>query len=982
MKATPWLLLYSATSLFTSTALAQSQLAVAPAIELMTIAEIGPHHRVWQRITVETDENGNTISRTNSAYTELETGMNVQQPDGSYVEASDEIEITTTGAIAQKTRHQVTFAGNCNTAVAIDLLAADGQRFQSHVLGLSYLDTATGQSVMIAEVKDSGGRLMPSKNEVVYFDAFTGLRGNISYQNSKAGLEQNIILTGRPPAPAAFNLNKQTVVLQVLSEFVAAPEPQKQQTTDSSGRLVDVVLNFGDLSIGRGRSFLIGEQSDQSIDVKKYWGHPGGRTILIEEVDYTAIEPLLNTLTASAAPILKNSPDGVLYAVSAKRLLPPVKVAKKSTPPMKLAVASWSGKGVLLDYSTASSSTNFTFQGDTTYYVSGTVNLSGTNTFFEGGTVIKYAPTNTAKLNITSPIIWQGGMYRPVVMTARDDDTVGDKITGSTGNPNTNYYANPALYIDGATAATNAILQNLRIAYAQNAMVFNGSSGHIVSHAQLVNCANGVTATNTDFSLRNALLYNVLTNFDGSSATGRCEHLTVDTANWMNNNSALTLTMTNSLLVGVTNTGSFTSNSVSTGTASTFQTVGAASHYLADNSPYRNAGTTNINATLLSGLRQKTTYPPIELTNNFTVDTTLSPQAQRDTDTPDLGYHYDPLDYVVSGRTTSSTLSLIGGVALGTYGASSSYGININNGNVVSEGSPTNLNWIVRYNTVQEQATTNWSASTVAPSIRSANSSGITPIQLQFTEFSMLAGQGDNFNVHGDENGSPPSIKDCQFRGGSFTIYEGWVALTNCLLERVVVSLTDNHHTDTWYLYNNLFKGGKLSITRQGTSGTICLTYDNLFDKTSLSGSPSAYDYNGFVTNMNRFTGAHDVVLTNSPAYQTSYLGKYYYPTNDGMLSLLIDAGSRYATNAGLYHFTTTTNQVKEAGTIVDIGFHYVATDTNGIPTDTNGDGVPDYLEDSNGNGAVDSGEIGWNIFGDLGLKVIISRPKNNSILP
>jgi len=66
----------------------------------------------------------------------------------------------------------------------------------------------------------------------------------------------------------------------------------------------------------------------------------------------------------------------------------------------------------------------------------------------------------------------------------------------------------------------------------------------------------------------------------------------------------------------------------------------------------------------------------------------------------------------------------------------------------------------------------------------------------------------------------------------------------------------------------------------------------------------------------------------------------------------------------------------------VDIGYHYVAVDTNGIPFDTNGDGIPDYLEDINGNGLVDSGEIGWNIFGDLGLRVLIIRPKSGSSLP
>jgi len=59
-----------------------------------------------------------------------------------------------------------------------------------------------------------------------------------------------------------------------------------------------------------------------------------------------------------------------------------------------------------------------------------------------------------------------------------------------------------------------------------------------------------------------------------------------------------------------------------------------------------------------------------------------------------------------------------------------------------------------------------------------------------------------------------------------------------------------------------------------------------------------------------------------------------------------------------------------------------VATDANGSPFDSNGDGILDYLEDINGNGLVDSGELGWNIVGDLGLNVIITRPRNGSTLP
>ena len=39
------------------------------------------------------------------------------------------------------------------------------------------------------------------------------------------------------------------------------------------------------------------------------------------------------------------------------------------------------------------------------------------------------------------------------------------------------------------------------------------------------------------------------------------------------------------------------------------------------------------------------------------------------------------------------------------------------------------------------------------------------------------------------------------------------------------------------------------------------------------------------------------------------------------------------------------------------LGYHYVALgNANGLPLDSNGDGIPDYLEDSNGNGKYDVG--------------------------
>jgi hypothetical protein len=85
--------------------------------------------------------------------------------------------------------------------------------------------------------------------------------------------------------------------------------------------------------------------------------------------------------------------------------------------------------------------------------------------------------------------------------------------------------------------------------------------------------------------------------------------------------------------------------------------------------------------------------------------------------------------------------------------------------------------------------------------------------------------------------------------------------------------------------------------------------------------------------------------LTNF-VYDTGPLGRFYQHSTN-----LIDAGYRTASFWGLYHFTTVTNQSKEADSTNDIGYHYVAVDGNGNPIDSDEDGLSDYFEDANGNG-------------------------------
>jgi hypothetical protein len=105
--------------------------------------------------------------------------------------------------------------------------------------------------------------------------------------------------------------------------------------------------------------------------------------------------------------------------------------------------------------------------------------------------------------------------------------------------------------------------------------------------------------------------------------------------------------------------------------------------------------------------------------------------------------------------------------------------------------------------------------------------------------------------------------------------------------------------------------------------------------------------------------------LVSDVQFQPGPLGGFYYPRegSPGSLASLVDAGGDRAEALGLAHYTCQAEQTKEGATPVDIGFHYVAADSQGQARDGDGDGIADYAEDINGNGAADPGEPDWTIY-------------------
>jgi archaellum component FlaF (FlaF/FlaG flagellin family) len=978
----------------------QTQVVVPAATPYAIIAQDG-NSRVWERTVYELDPTGQVVPRKHQ-YNELASGLN-HLVNGKWLESSEQIDILPNGtAIATNGQHQAYFPGDIYEG-QVELVTPDGQHLQSRPLALVYFDGTS--TVVIAELTNSVG--LVGNNQVIYpdaFNTFTGFKADLRYTYTKAGFSQDVILRTQPPTPESLGLNGDTARLQIMTEFYSSPQPIIASTAlpiQAGVSLDDESLGFGAMQMVPGRAFLMGQNAqDAGAMVSKHWVIVNGRQVLIEEVPVNAI---LEGLAALPMTAMNSNSSKNIHTASKHFQLPPQRLASKNiSKTLMLAKADLPAQGFILDYQTVSGTfTNYTFQGDSTYYISGSLSLFGTNTF-EGGAVIKYSTNGTIQLtpgSIGNPgINWKGTAYRPVVFTAIDDDSVGDTISGSTGNPTGRYYGNPMLNLVSLTPTITGI----RMSYAKTAIQIGAASANIYN-AQFINGQYGFNGGGGSFNLRNALFANFITNFTASGGvTINAQNVTFNGSSclWLTPafNSGNTLVLSNCIFANVTNiiigattaSGSYNGfyNSPNFGSVTVtntfypFQTVGAGKYYLTNGCAFTNKGSLSIDATLLASLKQKTTHPPLIYSNLVITVTNLSLQAFRDTNIAnvDLGYHYDPLDYLVGGSDIYSNLTVSAGTAIAWFSSVGSipssgqgYGFSVEKGgNFTFQGTATAPSWMVSYHTVQEGYLTPVGYfGCIMPS--TSGSGAIPQINATFTKWSVLPADGNNFRDN-YANGTA-AFANCEFYVGGQNPYDmSSTTYSNCLFFRTqnyyFGSLSSNPPYTTYE--NCTFYNGFLALNRySGQPSSVWIIQNTAFDGTGFSigdnyngnTNNTKFDYNAYNTNNNsglsylypytppptnrlESIGAHDV-FTGSYNWQDSWLGSFYQPIN----SLLIDKGNPRADLLGLYHFTTQTNQVKETNSIVDIGYHYVATDTFGNPLDSNGNGIPDYLEDTTGSG-------------------------------
>lgn len=419
-----------------------STAAIAP-----VVLERGPHHRVVQSLSSYINEFGERIQQTGQ-YTEIANGLHYFA-NGQWHETQELIEPSPQGAVALHGPYQVIFSQNLNTAGAIDMLMPDGKRLTGGVLAISATDAATGETIILGEVQDSIGEILPP-NQMIYRDAFSGLAADVRYTYAKGYFEADVIIRERPAMPDHFD--PATTRLDIITEFLRAPVPTKTHAVlKRKPELVDETLDFGQMRMILGKAFEIAPNARTKTPVAKRWREVDGRKILIESVEYELLRPSLEQLPAGE----------VRRQAKSTHQLPDPRTQSLASKPIEIAQAIYNPTGVVIDYVLVYDQSNYTFLSGETYLVSGPVQLSNTTTF-QSGAVIKYTPGAYIILGGQASFPTAGPK---VIFTARDDDTVGEKIATA---PLSGTYAFPALHFN--TDGISVEIKNAQFRHAETAI--------------------------------------------------------------------------------------------------------------------------------------------------------------------------------------------------------------------------------------------------------------------------------------------------------------------------------------------------------------------------------------------------------------------------------------------------------------------------------------------------------------------------------
>ncbi len=920
----------------------------------------------WQSITWRTNMATLRAHAYTNSYVELGGGLNLKNGAGDFVAANPAFRITATGAEATNCAHSIRLAADICSENPVVLTTPEKVRLVSSPMAICYYDPVDGRTVPIAFVTNSIGTIV-NPATVLYTNCFHGLKASLRYCNRHSEFEQDLLLHELPPPPSALGLSaKSRLELWTQIDSEVGPAVSKTVTlsreTDSVARasmwepdFVDQKLAFGSSVMGLGRAFRQRPATNSTasfgdVSVGKSYQVINGRGLLIEAVPYAAI-------SAELQKIRNPGSSGITNAAATPRkdralVFDEIQMAmnygNSHTGSMLAARIDFlPADSFVIDYiiQDPSTSNDSTYRSGTTYLITGPISHSAV--VIEPGAIIKF--DDYGAITVLGQIDCRAQPHIPAILTVKDDDNVGEQIAGSTGSPQWTY--NPMLNISG-----NQTLKNMRFNHAWTAFLVTAGELNIW-HSQFINAGVPITvAENADPTVN---FYNVLFSgysymigtWDNTRGNFHGQHVT---ASGQSMSLYLPGDTTLSFVNSVTDGNLFESVALTldhttwgTATAQDFQ-YAFGGQYLALDSSLRDAGTTQIHPALLSDLIGRATTAP-QLVTGAQPAVVFEPQDIEDSGLPDLGYHPDPIDFVMDNVTIeNSTLTLTAGVRVAAHNVTISDG-----GSVISVGTPTKLNKVFQLNNVVPALQPNGGifVDAVTPTF-----SGTA--LFKFTQFSGLSTGCRYFEGHGRIQSI--AMSDCQLHAGWFGDIPGasppsrTMNFRNNLFNHSQLEFWQADSTQTTFA-NNTFNEAGLAVIGGTLPQNAWLAENNFFNRANVSFSFSGVlvnRYNGYVFGPLPNSSGGDQLLSDVQ-FQPGPLGYFYIPQTYG----LVNHGSGTAASLGYYHYTTAAAQTPEGSSTLDMGFHFVVVNWTGAPIDSDNEGLADYLEDSNGNGLTDTGE-------------------------
>jgi len=279
-------------------------------------------------------------------------------------------------------------------------------------------------------------------NKVIYKNAFTGI--DVEYVYQKGVFQQNIIINskGNLESPAFYGISTDNAYLVAVTEL---------DTTDFSTEFVNTKGEKMAQGLLKGESCDIlfkkkGKAISQLAPSIVYFKSIN-RGCLSKESTYQE-DTVVRDITQYRHIFQQNNKNYLLEGIAVNDL-------KEAIYP------------ITLDYEikAGGSDSNQTWKEGFTYYLSGDYTITNGNTLvIEPGAIVKYGSAKKLAVASGGRLIAKGDKFNYILMTSKNDNEVGETITGSNGSPQASDYTT-AINLQ-ANTVSNHYIQYCKISYA------------------------------------------------------------------------------------------------------------------------------------------------------------------------------------------------------------------------------------------------------------------------------------------------------------------------------------------------------------------------------------------------------------------------------------------------------------------------------------------------------------------------------------